>query len=167
MSAPERWHAGRVMLACSSYFNWFENRMMTEFWVDGGRADLVFVSKAGYLTEIEIKVSHADWNADRSKLKFARPRPHVARFFYAVPDVLAKSIPDWVPDYAGILEIRGGVFADHAHELRAAKRLKALKLPEHWERALVENTYHRYWRQQLRALRAYRADQGGRGEAAA
>jgi hypothetical protein len=47
-------------------------------------ADLVAVSKSDYLTEIETKISMADWKADMSKSKFEHNQfgELVRRFFY-------------------------------------------------------------------------------------
>jgi len=55
------WHQGRMLFALARYFDWSSQRMMSQFAIDGGIADLVFVSRAGYATEVEIKISLADW----------------------------------------------------------------------------------------------------------
>lgn len=55
-------------------------------------ADLVACSKAGYLTEIEIKISFSDWKADPMKAKFRcghRQWDMVKAFWYAAPKKLA------------------------------------------------------------------------------
>lgn len=100
------WHQGRILFALARYFDYLTNRMMTQFFIDGGIADLVFVSRHGYATEVEIKISLADWNADLNKGKWDMERPHVARFFYAIPETLETRIPPWVPRDAGILVCR-------------------------------------------------------------
>lgn len=149
---PSRWHSGRLIYALAYHFDWFQNSMMTEFFVDGGIADLVFISRAGYLTEIEVKISLADWKADSSKRKWLKERPSVARFFYAVPATLVDSIPSWVPEHAGILAISASLTGGHdiVREVRAAKRQKAQKVrPE----ALASACYHRYWRLRLNIMR--------------
>ena len=47
-------------------------------------ADLVVVTKAGYLTEVEIKRSWTDFLADFKK-RFYHADPRIAKFYYAVP----------------------------------------------------------------------------------
>lgn len=146
-------NAGHILLGLARYFNWFQVRMLPEFEVDGGRADLAILSRSGYITEIEIKVSLSDWNADREKDKFKTRRPHVRRFFYAVPRALAEKIPDWVPPEAGILTVHAFETGyPHVRELRPAKALKAEKLPKDRAEALIEACYYRFWRLNLQAL---------------
>jgi hypothetical protein len=154
-----RWHAGRMIYALANHFDWRANRMMTEFYVDGGLADLVFVTKAGYLTEIEVKLSLADLRADAKKEKWLKPRPHVARFFYAVPNELADRLPADLPDNAGVLVVypasdRNGrpVHRDGVREARPARRVKALKLPPASLATLERNCYFRYWHREMQAL---------------
>lgn len=157
------WHAGRILLALARHFDWWHNRMFTEYEVDGGRADLVFLSKAGYLTEVEIKISLRDWNADQTKRKFNKPRPHVSRFFYAIPETLENQIPDWLPESAGILVVRanpsvwGSGGYDQAHEIRAARRLPAQKLPESHVHQMHVSMYYRFWNQEIGRLTRARA----------
>jgi hypothetical protein len=140
------WNSGRMMLALVRYFDWRVNRVMNEAWIDGGRADLVFVSKAGYATEIEIKISLSDWAADRKKDKFKMPRPHVARFYYAIPDHLLDRVPFWLAEDIGIIVVRDGDGRDYASEYRAAKRMpRAQKLPPSWWDNWRDNAYYRYW----------------------
>lgn len=152
---PAPVHAGHIRQALASYFDWTQNRMMPEFYVDGGIADLVFISKSGYLTEVEIKCSVADWKGDAQKEKWKRPRPHIARFYYAVPEAIADRVPDSLPTDAGLLVIKRsqGGYA-HAHEARAARRAKALKIEPGSDilRKMYEAAYYRLWRHTLGAL---------------
>lgn len=132
------------------YLHWYQTKLIPEFEVDGGRCDLVQISRADYITEFEIKISRADWNADRDKAKWTTPRPHIARFFYVVPKSLVEPverIPDWLPDYAGILVVSGdGVGFDQVRELRAARRRPAVKAPPELLQRGLEAFYYRYWR---------------------
>lgn len=128
-------HSGHMIYALARHFDWFRNRMMTEWYIDGGQADLIFVSKAGYVTEIEVKISRADWKKDASKSKWQRPRPHIARFFYAVPEsLLAEGLPDWCPPEAGVLAVSGA----NVREVRAARRFKSQKLSDASHRHILE-----------------------------
>ena len=143
-------NGAQIQLALAQHFNWFQNRMMPEWEIDGGRADLLFVSRAGYATEIEIKVSFSDWQAYRDKEKWKRGRPHIARFFYAVPASLALRLPDWLPEGAGILAIDGL----RVRIVREARRFVAQKLAPAEIRRMEEACYYRFWRAELRKRRA-------------
>jgi hypothetical protein len=89
-------------------------------------ADLVAVSKTGYVTEVEIKVSGSDWLRDRRKPKWATrngpnfhlepPDPgvptrferdeRVKYFWYAAPLELARNWEEFeIPAYAGVVGI--------------------------------------------------------------
>lgn len=146
-------HSGHIMLALARRFDWFVNRMMTEFEVDGGRADCVFITKARQLTEIEIKISRGDWNADATKSKWKRERPHVSRFYYAVPGHLADRIPDWVPEKCGIIAVylnEWGV--PYSREIRPAKRKRATPISDKRINDLHESAYYRFWRREISLL---------------
>jgi hypothetical protein len=77
-------------------------------------ADLIVCTKAGYLTEVEIKVSFSDWKADLKKQKFvltndnvmARGWKLIKHFYYAVPEELVARRCDLdLPDFAGVLSV--------------------------------------------------------------
>ena len=147
------WNSDRIVAALASRF-WFNNTVMTEWEIDGGRADLVVISKALYLTEIEIKVTATDWKKDGKKIKWTTPlRPHVARFFYCVPAFLVESAPPDLPEGVGILSIvttRRGY--DRVREVRKAKRLKgSKKLTEKDVAAIYKASYFRFWRHTINA----------------
>ena len=133
-------HEGQIIQRLARYFNWRCNRMMPELEVDGGRADLAFVTPAGYLTEIEIKTSLADFRRDAAKAKWSKPRPHVSRFFFAVPESLVPAILPLLPDGAGLIAL-----GDGTREVRAAKRRPAKRLTERQMQAIYDASYFRYW----------------------
>lgn len=156
------WHAGRVLFALARHFNWWQQRMITEFEIDGGRADLLVVTKAGYATEIEIKISRKDWRADQTKAKFMVERPHVSRLFYAVPEPLmrgldirnADSLPRWIRPHVGILVVRdGGLGYDSVRELRAAHRFRCRPLTPQMQAHIDSAFYYRFWRQHMEIMR--------------
>lgn len=72
-------------------------------------ADLLVVSEAGYLTEIEIKVSKSDLLADHQKQKFyafeKRRRRMIKQFYYAVPEDLEPHFPESYADIAGLIVV--------------------------------------------------------------
>lgn len=53
-------------------------------------ADLLVCSKAGYLTEVEVKVSWHDWVIDAYKSKWEFRRANIKYFYYAAPMKLAQ-----------------------------------------------------------------------------
>ena len=82
--------------------------VLKNLYVFGWESDLLFLSSSGIWTEIEIKVSRADFLADlRNKtekheiLKDTQNRMKPNRFFYAVPEGLVQ--PEEVPEYAGLI----------------------------------------------------------------
>ena len=141
-------HAGRMLFALARRWDWMHNRLITEWDIDGLREDVVIVSRAGYATVIEIKISRTDWEKDRDKRRW--PAEQIARFFYAVPQqVLVRGIPAHVPEHCGILTVReGGHWAgyDTVHEERAARRMPAAKLSDQQLRKIDEAFYYRFWR---------------------
>lgn len=134
----------------------------------GGRADLIVLTRARYITEVEIKVSVADWKQDLKKPKWSqRPlskdpfwdermrehlsnrRAHVARFFYAIPETLESKIPDGLPEGVGIIVVRqgGGKYGyDRVDTLREAVRRKSKPMSEAEFNGMMTTCYYRYWR---------------------
>lgn len=116
------------------------------------RADFVMITAAGYLTEIEVKVSRSDWRADLAKPKWLGMPAWVSRFVYAVPEELG--IPDWVPTHAGVWH----VIKDQRHGLsvytaRAPKKIGGEKVPDVIVQKWMRNLYYRYWDQRRDAER--------------
>lgn len=158
----DRWHAGRMVHALARYFDWWQNRIVTEWDIDGGRADMLVLTRAGYATEVEIKLTRSDWIKDGRKVKWLGASPHVARFFYAIPETLmprgaalADVLPPNVPEHAGVLVVRAGHGYggyDQVREERAARRMKAQKLPDAERARIVESYYYRFWRLNMREL---------------
>lgn len=76
-------------------------------------ADLLAMSKTGYLTEVEIKVSFADWKADLAKRKWKSAKwsgkyqsGMIKRFYYAAPAALAVRHAELeIPDFAGVVSV--------------------------------------------------------------
>ncbi len=82
-------------------------------------ADLLACTKAGYLTEIEIKVSMSDWRIDKEKVKFRGGQGVeswwrlVKNFYYAAPEGMAESWPEiGIPDWAGVISVQHRVCCD-------------------------------------------------------
>lgn len=155
------WHAGRILIAVTGYFDWWAHPMMTEFDIDGSKADLVFVSKAMYATEVEIKVSLADWNVDQKKPHWKMDRKYISRFFYAIPETLENKIPDWIPDWVGIIVVFDRGLTkwntlpeyDGIRVVREAKRRRCEKVPIEMVNRMYQSCYYRFWRLQNTLLR--------------
>lgn len=144
-------HSGQIVAGLARHFNWFQNTMMTEWWIDYGQADLLFISRAGYVTEIEIKTSFSDWNADQFKEKWKRPRPHIARFFYAVPLALVDRIPAWIPEERGIISLEASKTRGYPiiRTVREAKRFKAQKISDNEILRMYASCYRRFWNNEI------------------
>ena len=92
-------------IALANYFNYRANIVVTNIsWGMGlHECDLLVLSKAGYLTEIEIKVSKSDLKNDVLK-KHEHKNHKIKSLYFAFPD----GHPDWVeyvPERAGIIEV--------------------------------------------------------------
>lgn len=68
-------------------------------------ADLLAMTDAGYLSEVEIKISKADFLADKDKRKHLRgPSDLIKDFYYAMPvAVWDKCSPEDLPQGAGLI----------------------------------------------------------------
>jgi hypothetical protein len=107
-------------------------------------ADLLVITPHGYATEVEIKVSRADWRADLAKEKWAFGLPTwISRFIYAVPASLG--IPEWVPPKCGVLHFDNRTL----RVARAPGRIGKEKVPDKVRAYLLHRTYIRYWTQQF------------------
>lgn len=97
-------------------------------------ADVLAISKTAYMTEVEIKVSMADWKKDMEKHKHRLwDRGHIRRFYYAAPMKLAKRFAEveGLPAYAGVLGCGGDNDWAHVEVLRSAQtNPQARKLSE-------------------------------------
>lgn len=158
-NTEERWHAGRILFALARHFDWWQNKLVTQFEIGGLREDLVVVSRSGYATVIEIKVSRADWLKDRYK---NRGSEQISRFFYAVPrGVYEQGIPESVPPEAGIIVVRsGGTWNgfDGVREERAARRCKAKPLSAQQLASIERSYYYRFWRLHMQLEQARLVD---------
>lgn len=128
------------------------------------RADFVMVTRAGYATELEVKVSLADWRKDLSKPKWVGMPAWITRFVYVVPEQLG--VPEWVPAHAGIWHVFPTRVSQHdawdgPHRAdgygivvkRAPHVLGREKLPAAVLGTWHKNLYYRYWEQRMDAQR--------------
>ena len=91
-------------------------------------ADLIYITGAGYLTEVEIKVNINDFRNDFNK-KIYHSSPLVNAFYYAVPDELFDKYHDeiyeLIKDKAGLITVSRWVAR---YKIRAPKRATAKRL---------------------------------------
>ena len=76
-----------------------------------GEADLVALSAAGYLTEVEIKISVSDFRRDAGKWKHRKqvPSPLISAFYYAIPAPMWPKVEAEFPfGRAGLILVDAG-----------------------------------------------------------
>ena len=96
--------------------------------------DILKLTKTGYATEVEIKVSKSDISADKKKQH--GHNSHLIKYLYfAVPSELRDYAIKNIPERAGLLVIRDGT----VHEARKPKRnIKAKK----WGKDEIDKLLH-------------------------
>lgn len=89
----------------ASYFDWRVNMIVPNvFWGLGvHECDLLVVTKSGYATEVEIKISRADLKKDSAK-NHGHKSKKIKRLFFAIPEHLAHC-HEFIPAHAGILHV--------------------------------------------------------------
>jgi len=140
--------SGVVMYALVRALGPWQQILIPEATFGGGICDLLAISRAGYATEYEVKVSLSDWNADRNKEKWeSRNRRFVKRFVYAIAPQLEHKIPDWLTPDMGI------VVVDRLHSIRVIRtgtnNNAAEKVPLGTINGLLHNCYSRLWSKHL------------------
>ena len=153
-----KWNADAVAFAVATdIFHWRKYVVVPN--VSWGllphEADMIAMTDAGYLSEVEIKVSKADFLADREKYKhkLAESRgPHelIKEFYYAMPTtVWEKCKPDDLPTGAGLIlcgqrnEWGNDIKARVAQ--KATPNLGARKMRDDERHQLMRLGYMRYW----------------------
>jgi hypothetical protein len=100
-------HAGHIEVAVAMLFNYRQNLIVPNvFWGWDLRheADLIVVSRSGYATEIEIKISKSDLVKDFRK-GHRHYSPKISRLYYAVPESLIETVKELAPATAGIISV--------------------------------------------------------------
>jgi len=94
-----------IETAVASYFDWRVNMIVPNIsWGLGiHECDLLIVSKAGYCTEVEIKVSKSDLKADLKKRHGHKSRL-IKKLYFAIPDYLQDCV-ELIPARAGIITV--------------------------------------------------------------
>lgn len=166
---PLPMNAGLVEAAIRRHVDYRANMLIPEASIRYGlggkvgeyRADFMMITRAGYGTELEVKVSRADWRADLTKEKWVGMPNWVTRFIYVVPAELG--IPDFVPAHAGVWHVipraaildrysdqeRHGFDGYDIKTVRAPHLLGREKVPQVVIGNWLRNLYYRYWEQRI------------------
>lgn len=106
--------------------------------------DLLIMSKAGYLTEIEIKISKSDLIKDKEKCHGHRSRK-IKYLYFAIPEELIKDISH-IPKRAGIIIVRKHLRDFSCRIYRKPKQNKILYVvPEKEQLKLAKLGSMRIW----------------------
>lgn len=152
-----KWNADTVALAVANgIFHWRKFIVVPN--VSWGllphEADLIAMTDAGYLSEVEIKVSKADFLADREKYKHRLAEAHgqhelIKEFFYAMPtQVWDKCKPDDLPPGAGLILVSRDEYDRKPRAHIAQKPTtngRARKVRDDERLQLMRLAYMRYW----------------------
>lgn len=93
--------------ALANYFNYRTNLIVpnVHWGMNMHECDLLMVSKAGYCTEIEIKISKADLRVDANKRHGHRSN-RIKYLYFAVPVELEEAALEFAPERAGIITVK-------------------------------------------------------------
>lgn len=155
-----KWTETLAQKALCNCLDVYKHKVFPNVMLGAGEMDLAVLSARRYLTEIEIKLTRADWQADKLKQKWlpknASQRSIVKYFAYAVPVELMNAMPEDIDPHAGIVCL----FWDHLPRARDkqwkiwgqwAKQPTAIPgaqpLSDEIYQQLMVSMYHRYWRQ--------------------
>jgi hypothetical protein len=133
--------------------------------VAGWEADLLVLQPSGWLWEIEIKVSVADFRRElRSKLGKHKalttgftprkygigPRSVIRKFFFALPIAVFEKVKEEIPNWAGVIVIDAERVDNWGrvkpYIAKQAKLLNAEKAPADTRSKMIEAVYYQYWK---------------------
>jgi len=106
--------------------------------------DLLLLSKSGYATEIEIKISKGDIDNERKK-KHNHQHPLIKRLYFAVPYTLVDYVmqSNYVPKDSGVISVEeiGYVYGKKKYKVRIVKEAIVRKGCVKWDNKLRMNFY--------------------------
>lgn len=142
---------GQMQKALLHHFDWQRNDCYWNTQIFHWESDFLVVSDAGYVQEVEIKTSFADWKNDADKDKFTKAWAeskwkYIKKFWYAVPaDLLAKhGLPPNLVPTAGVLTVTP---RPHGRQpvvkvvIEAQRNTDAVKLPDSKKEQLQRSLY--------------------------
>ena len=111
-------------IALSRYFNPRKNLIVPNvFWgMFSYEVDLLVVSKSGYATEIEIKVSKQDLIKDKKK-RHGHDSYKIKYLYFAIPSYL-KDFTEHIPEKAGIIIVSDNYFCQRIRKPRINHQYK-------------------------------------------
>lgn len=140
-------------LALVNYFDHVQNLIVPN--VHWGfsfnhECDLLIMTKAGYLWEVEIKISRADLIRDKQKRHcHIDYRGRIKFLYFAIPDYLEKDI-EHIPDYAGIIRVKPYLYGG-----REYFNCQIIKKPQYNNNSYKLNDAEKYKLARLGAIRIW------------
>lgn len=104
-------------------------------------ADLIVISKAGYLHEVEIKISKQDIKKDKEKYFMAHKYLHTKYFSFAVPDFLSNC--EDIPADSGLISVDKYGYCNTIRPAKISKNARKLSTEEILKYARL--TQYRMW----------------------
>jgi hypothetical protein len=154
IAEPPKTSEPMVQSALAAHFDWSRNYCFTCVSMWNWEQDFVVITEAMKVWEVEIKLSRADWKIDGEKTKWESQHfAKVSRFYYCVPGELLKMqgrhckpvIPDFVPEYAGLLAFFLVGKQWRIFEVRPAKNRSTFKISLIWLQRLLRSSYYKFW----------------------
>lgn len=147
MAAP--FTEGQAQRALAQFFDWASGKkvFINAFLFDW-EMDCCVVTDSGYIWEVEVKCTLADWKADVDKDKWkSKHIDKVSRLYYAVPWTLVDKVPDFVKDHVGLITLHVNAEGNglYAKLHREAKSKRGYTLTYEKEIQLYRSTYFKYW----------------------
>jgi DNA polymerase III psi subunit len=94
-------------IALAGFFGYRQNQIVPNvsygLWIH--ECDLLIVSKSGYCTEVEIKISISDLKADFKK-EHQHKNNKIKYFYYAIPEELKEKALPLIPEHAGLIIVK-------------------------------------------------------------
>lgn len=134
----------------ASKFAYFRNRVFPNVFICGGEMDVAVVTPAGYLWEIEIKLTLSDWRNDANKSKWRHPgRKFVSKFYYAVPLKMIEKAPEFVPEDTGLLGIYWHEYLGWSIKEHRPAKGRGEKITAIMRQKLMLKAYYKLWHERL------------------
>ena len=117
-------------VALATWFNYRLNLIVpgVHWGLNMHECDLLVVSKAGYCTEVEIKISRSDLRADQKK-RHGHRCARIKYLYFAVPEKLEAAALEFAPSRAGIITVRPSMhYGDPRND--HSPRCKRIREPE-------------------------------------
>ncbi len=144
-------------IALASWFDYRVNLIVPNvYWgfsADMHECDLLIVSKAGYVTEVEIKISRSDLRADANKSHGHR-NARIKYLYFAVPEKLEAAALEFAPERAGIITVKPALSSmDPRND--GGPRCKRIRAPSAIRQVSPMTASERYKVARLGALRIW------------